>query len=317
MRMIVAGASGAIGRQLVPLLVEAGHAVVGMTRSESKTSIIEEAGAEAIVVDVLDAVAVEAAVCATEPEVVVHELTAIPPVVNPRRFAEEFAPTNRLRREGTRNIVAAALAAGSRRIVAQSIAQAYAPVGDWIKAEHDPLYGDAPPVFHDTFHAVIDLEATVLGANGLEGIVLRYGNFYGPGTAYGADGATAELVRQRMFPIAGDGSAHWSFIHVRDAARATVLAVSRGEPGIYNIVDNEPAAVTDWLPVYAAALGAGEPPRTPPPRGAYGTYGMLLARGASNAKAKRLLGWSPRYASWRDGFAADFGRAHKAVSSRP
>jgi nucleoside-diphosphate-sugar epimerase len=317
MRMIVAGASGAIGRQLVPLLVQAGHEVVGTTRSESKTSIIEEAGAEAIVVDVLDAVAVEAAVRATEPEVLVHELTAIPPVVNPSRFAEEFAPTNRLRREGTRNLVAAAMATGSRRIVAQSIAQAYAPVGDWIKAEHDPLYGDAPPVFQDTFHAVIDLETTVLGANGLEAIVLRYGNFYGPGTAYAADGSNAELVRRRMFPIAGGGSAHWSFIHVRDAARATAVAVSRGEPGVYNIVDDERAAVADWLPVYAAALGADEPPRTAPPRGAYGTYGMLLARGASNAKAKRLLGWAPRYASWRDGFAADFGPPPNAGSSRP
>ena len=309
MKIIVAGAAGAIGRQLVPMLAEAGHKVVGLTRSKSKTSVIEGAGAEAVVADVLDAEEVEAAMRAAEPEVVVHELTAIPPVVNPRRFAEEFAPTNRLRREGTRNLVAAALAAGSRRIVAQSIAQAYAPVGNWIKAEREPLYGDAPPVFRDTFDAVIDLEATVLGANGLESIVLRYGNFYGPGTAYGRDGSNAELVRRQMFPIAGEGSARWSFIHVRDAARATLVAVSRGEPGVYNIVDDEPAAIADWLPVYAAALGAAEPPRTPAPRSAYGTYGMLLARGASNSKAKRLLGWAPHYASWRGGFAADLGLA--------
>jgi nucleoside-diphosphate-sugar epimerase len=313
MRIVVAGASGAVGRQLVPMLAEAGHTVAGLTRSESKTSIIEAAGAEPIVADVLDAEAVKAAVRAAEPEVVVHELTAIPPVVNPRRFAEEFAPTNRLRREGTRNLVAAALAAGSRRIVAQSIAQA--PFGGWIKAELDPLYGDAPPVFRETFQAVIDLEATVLGASGLEAIVLRYGNFYGPGTAYGRDGSNAELVRQQLFPIAGEGSAHWSFIHVRDAARATAMAVSRGEPGVYNIVDDEPAAVADWLPVYAAALGAAEPPRTPPPRSAYGTYGMLLARGASNAKAKRLLGWAPRYATWREGFPDDLGLAPNTGSS--
>jgi nucleoside-diphosphate-sugar epimerase len=316
MRIIVAGASGAIGRQLVPMLAEAGHTVAGLTRSESKTSVIEAAGAEPIVADVLDAEAVKAAVRAARPEVVVHELTAIPPVVNPRRFAEEFAPTNRLRREGTRNLVAAALAAGSRRIVAQSIAQAYAPRGGWIKAELDPLYGDAPPVFRETFQAVIDLEATVLGASGLEAIVLRYGNFYGPGTAYGREGSNAELVRRQMFPIAGEGSAHWSFIHVRDAAHATVMAVSRGEPGVYNIVDDEPAAVADWLPVYAAALGAAEPPRTPPPRSPYGAYGMLLARGASNAKAKRLLGWAPRYATWREGFPDDLRLAPDTGSSR-
>jgi nucleoside-diphosphate-sugar epimerase len=296
------------------MLAEEGHAVVGLTRSQSKTGIIEAAGAEAIVADVLDAKALEAAVCAVQPEVVVHELTAIPAAVNPRRFAEEFAPTNRLRREGTRNLVAATLAAGSRRIVAQSIAQAYAPVGGWIKVELDPLYGDAPRVFRDTFRAVIDLEASVLGARGLEAIVLRYGNFYGPGTAYGRDGSNAQLVRQQMFPIAGEGSAHWSFIHVLDAARATVMAVSGGEPGVYNIVDDEPAAVADWLPVYAAALGAGEPPRTPPPRSPYGLYGMLHARGASNARAKRLLGWAPRYATWREGFPSDLGLAPDALS---
>jgi nucleoside-diphosphate-sugar epimerase len=162
---------------------------------------------------------------------------------------------------------------------------------------------------------VIDLEATVLGASGLEAFVLRYGNFYGPGTAYGTDGSNADLVRQQMFPLAGEGSAHWSFIHVRDAARATVMAVSRGEPSVYNIVDDEPAAVADWLPVYAAALGAAEPPRTPPPRSPYGIYGMQLARGASNAKARRLLGWAPHYATWREGFPGDLGHAANTGSS--
>lgn len=305
MKIIVAGATGAIGRQLLPMLVESGHEVIGMTRSESKTSVIRESGAKPVVADALDAAAVEATVRAAEPEVVVHELTAIPAAVNPHRFAEEFAPTNRLRREGTRNLVAAALAAGARRIVAQSIAQAYAPVGGWVKTEDDPLYSDAPPVFRDTFQAIIDLEATVLGASGLETIVLRYGNFYGPGTTYAANGSNAELVRQQRFPIAGGGSAYWSFVHVGDAARATVLAVDRGESGVYNVVDDEPAAVADWLPVYAKALDAPQPPRTPPPRSPYGIHGMLLARGASNAKAKERLGWIPRHASWREGFAAD------------
>jgi 2-alkyl-3-oxoalkanoate reductase len=235
----------------------------------------------------------------------VHELTAIPAAVDPRRFAQEFAPTNRLRREGTRNLVAATATAGARRIVVQSIAQANALGGGWVKTEDDPLYRDAPPIFRDIFRAVIDLEATVREANALESVVLRYGNFFGPGTTYAADGSNAELVRQRRFPIAGGGPAHWSFIHVRDAARATVVAVEGGEPGVYNIVDDEPAAIADWLPVYADALAAPQPLQTPPPRSPYGIHGMLLARGASNAKAKEHLRWAPHHASWREGFAAD------------
>lgn len=305
MRIFVAGATGAIGRRLVPMLVDAGHDVVGMTRSASKCVGIREAGAEPVVADALDAAAVEAAVRAAEPEAVVHQLTAIPAAVDPRRFAEEFAPTNRLRREGTRNLVAAALASGARRLLVQSIAQAYAPVGGWVKTEDDPLYRDAPPVFRDTFRAVIDLETAVLGARGIEGVVLRYGNFYGPGTTYAADGSNAELVRRGGFPVAGEGPAHWSFIHVDDAATATVRALDQAEEGVYNVVDDEPAPVAEWLPVYAEALGAPEPPRTPAPRGSYGSFGMMLARGASNAKAKARFGWTPGYASWRDGFAAD------------
>lgn len=304
MRVFVAGAGGAIGRCLVPILVQQGHEVVGTTRSPSKVEVIRDAGADPLVVDALDAAAVEAAVLQCEPEVLVHELTAIPPDIDPRRFAEQFAPTNRLRREATRNLMAAARAARVRRVVAQSIAQAYAPVGGWIKTESDPLYGDAPPVLADTFRAVIDLEATVLDADDVEGVVLRYGNFYGPGTAYAANGSNAELVRQRRFPIAGEGSAHWSFIHVADAARATVAAIRGAQPGVYNIVDDEPAAIVEWLPVYAKALGAPEPARIPPPRNPYAVHGMLLARGASNKKAKQGLDWTPRPASWREGFAA-------------
>ena len=305
MKVIVAGATGAIGRQLVPMLVEAGHEVIGITRLASRASIIREVGAEPVVADALDAAAVDEAVRAAEPEVVVHELTAIPTAIDPRRFAEAFAATNRLRREGTRNLVAAAQAARARRIVAQSIAQAYAPIGDWVKTEDDPLYKDAPPVFRDTFRAVIDLEATVLSSVGLDAIVLRYGNFYGPGTSYAADGSNADLLRRLNFPIAGGGPAHWSFIHVEDAARATVIAIERGPAGVYNIVDDDPAAVADWLPVYAEALGAPPPRQTPPPRSPYGIHGMMLARGASNAKAKERLGWKPSYASWREGFTAD------------
>jgi nucleoside-diphosphate-sugar epimerase len=303
MRLFVAGASGAIGRPLLPLLVEAGHDVVGMTRSESKAERIRAAGADAVVADALDAAAVERVVVAAQPEVVVHQLTAIPTQVDPRRFADDFAATNRLRREGTRNLVSAARAAGARRVVAQSISQAYAPVGGWVKTEDDPLYADAPPPFTDVFAAVIDLEETVLADGGIEGLVLRYGNFYGPGTLFAHDGFNAELVRRQLYPIAGGGPAHWSFVHVEDAAAATVRAVEGGEPGVYNIADDEPASVAEWLPAFAEAIGAPEPPHTPRPRGDFGTFGMMLARGASNAKARERLGWSPRRPSWRQGFA--------------
>jgi nucleoside-diphosphate-sugar epimerase len=294
MRVFVAGATGAIG----------------MTRSEENARGIRDAGAQPVVADALDADALSAVVRAAEPDVVVHQLTAIPPATDGRGFAEQFEATNRLRRDGTRNVVAAAREAGARRVVAQGVAQAYAPVGGWVKTEDDPLYADAEPPFRDVFGALIDLEATVLEATGLEGVVLRYGNFYGPGTAYASDGWNADLVRRRRFPIAGGGAAHWSFVHVDDAAGATVRAVERGESGVYNVVDDEPARLADWLPVYARALRAPPPPEAPAPRGAYGKFGMMFARGASNARAKQVLGWTPRYASWRDGFAA-------SVSGRP
>jgi 2-alkyl-3-oxoalkanoate reductase len=306
MRVFVAGATGAIGRQLVPLLVADGHEVVAMVRSAGKVAALHAMGAQAIVADALDVEAVRAAVGRAEPEVVVHQLTAIPARVDPRRFAEEFSATNRLRWVGTHNLVAAAAAAGARRVVAQSIAQAYKPVGGWIKTEQDPLYDGAPPVFRDIFDAIIELEATVLGADGIEGVALRYGNFYGPGTRFAADGSDAALVRQQRFPIAGGGPAYWSFIHVHDAATATVQALDHGDPGIYNIVDDEPAPIAQWLPVYARALDAPPPLETGPPHTDYGIHGMLLSRGASNARAKQQLAWTLRYASWRQGFSAAY-----------
>jgi nucleoside-diphosphate-sugar epimerase len=238
------------------------------------------------------------------PEVVVHELTSIPARVDPRRFAEGFEATNQLRRAGTRNLVSAAVLAGARRIVAQSIAQAYKPVGGWIKREDDPLYDHAPPVFREIFDAIIELEATVLGAEEIESVVLRYGNFYGPGTRFAPDGSDAELVRRQLFPLAGPGSGCWSFIHVQDAAQATANAIRHGQPGVYNIVDDEPAPIAEWLPVYARALGAPPPPTIDPPTSDFGIYGMLVHRGASNAKAKEQLAWSPSYPSLRQGFSA-------------
>jgi nucleoside-diphosphate-sugar epimerase len=312
MRVFVAGASGAIGRRLVPSLVEAGHDVTGMTRSADKAESLRGAGADPTVCDALDAEAVRDAVAAAKPEVVVHELTAIPPAFNPRRMAEEFAPTNRLRSDGTRHLVDAAAAAGARRIVAQSIAFAYAPTDGWVKTEDDELFLDAPEAFRSTFEAVHALESAVLRADDLEGVVLRYGFFYGAGTPYAPDGFVAEQVRRRRFPVGGRGTGHFSFIHLDDAARATVAAVEGGPPGAYNVVDDEPAPVAEWLPAYAAALGAPPPRRLPGwlvrlAAGPYALYTMTELRGASNARARERLGWAPQLSSWRQGFGDALG----------
>jgi len=308
----VAGATGAIGRRLVPSLVEAGHEVTGMTRSPDKTEALRAAGAEPATCDALDGDAVRRAVAAARPEVVVHELTAIPPAFNPRRIADEFALTNRLRSDGTRHLVDAARAAGARRVVAQSIAFAYAPIGDWVKDEDAELFLDAPEAYRSTVEAVHSLETTVLGAEDLDGVVLRYGFFYGPGTSYAPDGAVAEQVRRRRFPIGGNGAGRFSFIHLDDAARATVAAVEGGPPGAYNVVDDEPAPVSDWLPAYAAALGAPAPWRVPGwvvrlVGGRYALYALTQLRGASNGRARERLGWTPQLSSWRQGFVQALG----------
>lgn len=312
MRVLVAGATGAIGRPLVRQLGAAGHEVVGTTRSEHRANLIREDGGEPAVVDVLDRDALRAVVAAARPDIVVHQLTQIPDDLNPRKLAEQFEMTDRLRTEGTRNLVDAARAAGADRVVAQSIAFAYrhdGPRGE-LKTEGDPLIGsEVPKDFRNTVESVQALERTVLDSGGL---VLRYGYFYGPATAYAAsDGALAARVRKRGFPVVGDGGGVFSFVHVDDAAAATVAAVERGAPGVYNVVDDEPAALRDWLPVYAEALGARPPRRVPAlvariAVGGWMTQSATGTRGASNAKAKRELGWLPRHASWRQGF---FGAA--------
>ena len=306
MRVFVAGASGAIGRPLVPLLVAAGHEVTGTTRSQERAELIAAAGATPAVVDALDAAALRRAVEAAGPEVVVHELTALPDRFDPRR-RDIYDATNRVRREGTRNLLDAARAAGARRFVCQSIAFAYAPGPEpEIKDEEAPLSLGAPPPFGEGVRALAEMERAVLEADGLEGVVLRYGWFYGPGTYYAEDGSMTADVRRRRFPIVGRGVGLFSFIHVDDAAAATVAAVERGGPGIYNIVDDEPAGQRDWLPVYAEAIGAPRPRRVPVwlARLVAGKMASAinLQPGASNAKAKRELGWTPRWASWREGF---------------
>jgi 2-alkyl-3-oxoalkanoate reductase len=305
-RVFLAGAAGAIGRPLVPLLVAAGHEVTGTTRSADRAEAVRAAGATAVVVDALDPEALRDAVTQAAPEVVVHQLTSLPKRLNPRK-ADLYAPTNRIRREGTRNLLAAARAAGARRFVCQSIAFAYAPgPRPEVMDEDAPLAVGAPPPFGEGVRAIDEMERAVLEAGGLEGLVLRYGWFYGPGTYYGDDGSMAADVRRRRFPIVGSGEGLFSFVHVDDAASATVAAVERGARGAYNVVDDEPAALRDWLPAYAEAIGARPPRRVPVwlARLVAGKAAGALAvqPGASNAKAKRELAWEPRWPSWRDGF---------------
>jgi nucleoside-diphosphate-sugar epimerase len=315
MKVFVAGATGAVGRPLIPLLVRAGHTVVGMTRSAEKADAVRSAGAEPAVANALDPAVVMAVVQAAQPDVVVHELTAIPPRLDIRKIGEQFALTNRLRREGTDNLLAAALAAGAKRFVAQSFGGwPYAREGGPVKTEEDPLDPDPPEAMRDILDAIRHLETTVSGAQGIEGVVLRYGPFYGPGTSVGKGGSMLEDIRRRRMPVVGKGTGVWSFCHIDDAARATVAAIDKGAPGIYNIVDDEPAQVFEWLPALAKAAG-GKPPRRVPAWLARLIVGpaavamMTEARGASNAKAKRDLGFEPRWKSWREGFANGLGSA--------
>jgi nucleoside-diphosphate-sugar epimerase len=305
MREFVAGATGAIGRQLVPRLVAAGHEVHGMTRSESKQAILHELGTVPVVADALDPDQVAAAVARAKPEVIVHELTAIG-AVDPRDFDRGFAPTNRLRTEGTDCLLSAGQAVGVRRFVAQSNgAFAYARTGGAVKGEEDPLDPTPPRDQRETVAAIRHLEEAVLGADWTEGIVLRYCVFYGPGTMMAPGEGLFEMIRERKFPLVGDGGGVWSFIHVADAAEATLAAVERGSRGVYNVVDDEPAPVAEWLPALAQTLGAEKPMRVPRQSAAEVTaVQMTELRGASNAKAKRELAWRPAHPSWREGFAA-------------
>jgi nucleoside-diphosphate-sugar epimerase len=310
MRVFVAGGSGVIGRPLVRQLVAAGHEVVGMTSRDSGREAILEAGGEAVVCDALDADAVEATVRDARPEVVISQLTRLPKEYDPRKI--DYEPTNRVRAEGGRNVIRAAKAAGARRFITQSIAFLYAPEGGMVKDEEARPWTDAPEPFGSGAQATLGHEREALGTSGLEGIVLRYGQFYGPGTYYASDGNIAEQVRRRRFPIVGRGTAVFSFIHVDDAAGATVVALDRGAPGVYNVVDDEPAPLREWLPVYAETLGAKRPFRVPLflARLAAGSFAAAFAsqlRGATNAKAKRELGWQPRYPSWRTGFRQALG----------
>ncbi len=304
-RVFLAGATGVIGRWLVPRLVAAGHDVTGMTRSEAKTALLRGLGAQPVVADALDAAGLRAAVAAARPDVVIHQLTDIPAALDPKRYEQQMAGNDRLRIEGTANLVDAARAAGVGRIVAQSICFAYAP-RPGLCTEDDPLQptGDGSG-FGRTVGALRSLEEAV---NGAGGVVLRYGYFYGPGSAYARDGSFAALARKRRVPVVGDGGGVWSFVHVDDAAAATVAVLELPGPAIFNVCDDEPAPTRDWLPHFCAAVGAPRPMRVPKLvarllAGEFAVYAMTGQPGASNARFKQAAGWEPQYRTFREGFA--------------
>jgi nucleoside-diphosphate-sugar epimerase len=317
MKVFVAGATGVLGRELVPQLVARGHEVVGMTRTASKQDGLRALGARPVVADALDPDAVAQAVASAEPEVIVHQLTALSgkmSIREARHPERSFASTmtNRLRTEATDHLLAAGRAVGARRFVAQSFgAFRFARTGGPVQTEADLLDPDLPA---PGLEAILYLEQAVTTIDWGEGLVLRYGGFYGPGTStsLAPDGVMTGPIRKRRFPIVGDGGGVWSHVHIEDAAAATAIAVEQGPPGIYYIVDDEPAPVREWLPVLASALGAKPPRRIPRwlgrlAAGEMATLMMTEARGASNEKAKRELGWQPRYPSWRQGFAQGLG----------
>ena len=310
MKVLVIGATGAVGLPLASQLVERGHEVVGTSRTRERAETLRELGAEPAVVDLLDREAVRQLVLETRPDAIAHQATSLSGGLDLKRFAEVFAQTNRLRTEGADNLLAAAKEAGVERFVAQSYgALTYARVGGPVKTEDDPLDENLPEGVRPTIAAIKHLEAAVLDAGG---IALRYGSFYGA-----ASDPMLDAVRGRKVPLVGDGGGVWSLVHVADAAGATVLALEQGESGIYNIADDEPAPVREVLPAMAEALGA-PPPRKVPAwlarlfAGEIGVVMMTEVRGASNAKAKRELGWTLLYPSWRQGFPATYGAAQAA-----
>ncbi|KRQ93755.1 NAD-dependent epimerase/dehydratase family protein [Bradyrhizobium valentinum] len=309
MRIFVAGATGAVGRPLVAALISAGHSVVGTTRAVAKAEAIKRMGAEPAVVDGLDAPAIRAAVIAAKPEIIIDQMTDLAAVTDVRHFDRAFATTNKLRTQGTDFLLAAAREAGARRFIAQSFCGwTYGRSGEPVKTEADVLDVDPPEELRRTLEAIQYLEDAVTSLATPEGIVLRYGSFYGPDTGM-LSRAMIDQVRRRRVPLIGGGGGRWSFIHVDDAAAATVAAVEHGKPGeIYNIVDDEPAPVSEWLPALATLVGARPPIRVPAWLGRLFAGEHLVSmmtevRAGSNAKARRELGWQPAHPSWREGFA--------------
>jgi nucleoside-diphosphate-sugar epimerase len=313
MRVLVAGASGVIGRQLVPILAAAGHEVTGLSRSPAGVP-----GFSWVAADALDRPRLARAVRAAAPDAVVNLLTAIPAEISPRHLARDFALTNRLRTEGSGNLYDAALAAGVKRIVAEGLAYAYDPSGDAVKNEDDPLWQRPPGQFAPVLAALREMEGLTVAAGGL---VLRFGHLYGPGSAYGPDGSFIRQVRAGKVPVVGNGTAVFSFTHAHDAATAVAAALDKGGPGVLNVVDDTPVPVREWLPALAELVGAPAPKRAPAllARMAVGGWGvsfMTVLRGADNARARLRLNWRPRHASWRDGFTADLGLRTAPAAAR-
>jgi 2-alkyl-3-oxoalkanoate reductase len=315
MRILVAGATGAIGLELVPQLIAAGHAVIGTTRTAAKAEIIRRMGAEPVIADGLDAPSIRVAVMAAKPDIVINQMTDLADVTDIRHFDRAFATTNRLRTQGTDLLLAAAREAGVKRVIAQSFCGwTYGRSGEAVKTEAAALDLDPPEELRRTLQAIQHLEDAVTGSANPEGIVLRYGSFYGPDTGM-LSRAMIDQLRRRRVPLIGGGGGRWSFIHVEDAAAATVAAVERGSPGsIYNIVDDEPADVSEWLPALANLVGARSPIRVPAWLGRLFAGEHLVSmmtevRGGSNAKARQELGWRPAHPSWREGFAEIASRA--------
>ncbi len=306
MRVLVAGPTGVIGRQLVPLLQCAGYQVTGMLRSPERAAAFETTGAQAVVADGLDRAAVVKAVAVAEPDAIVHVMTAIPAEINPRSIGRDFAVTNRLRTEGTRAILDAARQVGVRRVITQGLAYVYAP-GAGPAGEDAPWWSPPPKRYASALAALVELEQLTQEAGGL---VLRVGQLYGPGSAFAADGSVTKQIKAGKLPLVGGGHAVFSFIHAHDAATAVVAAIERDVVGAINIVDDDPAPVSEWVPEVAELLGAPKPGSVPAwlARMAVGGWGVAYLnelRGADNARARLTLDWKPRYGSWRTGLARE------------
>ncbi|TCO19621.1 nucleoside-diphosphate-sugar epimerase [Kribbella steppae] len=311
MRVFVAGATGVIGNRLVPLLLSTGHDVIGLARSQDAGAGLERLGADVVHADALDHAAMRRAVRVAAPDAVVHLLTAIPARINPKRLSRDLAQTNRLRTQGTINLVDAAAQAGAKRVITQGSAYVYEPNGPDPATEDVPFWHRPPTEFGPVLDALRELEALTAEAGGL---VLRIGHLYGPGTTYAPGGSFVQQVQNRNVPIVGQGTGTFSFTHIDDAASAIVAALENTAAGALNVVDDEPAQVREWLPVLAHLLGAPPPTHILPPmaRLAFGSWGVAFLtelRGADNSNAKRVLGWSPKYPSWRQGFEADLAHA--------
>ncbi|MDP8956732.1 MAG: NAD(P)-dependent oxidoreductase [Actinomycetota bacterium] len=313
MRIFLAGGTGVVGRPLVPRLVEEGHLVTAITRRPERISRLQAQGADAVVCDVLDARRLTEIVRAAAPDVVIQHLTDLPPDLNPRNLKKAYERNDKVRGEGSRNLVDAAEAAGAGRFIAQNVCFLYAPVtSPGVVDENAPLWTDAREPFGATIRLHAEMERRITENPKFDGLVLRFGFWYGPGTSFAPDGYTAEQVRRRRYPIVGRGTGMQSFVHMDDVVETTVLALERGDPGVYNVSDDDPAPMHQWLAAYAAALGAPEPRRVPAwlarlVVGPFITGQSLHMPGASNEKAKRGLEWKPKYASWREGFRVALG----------